>query len=67
MQNAGLAALGLDCRYLAFDVPPERLGAAVAGARSMRFVGLNLTVPHKQRAVGIGGGAGRQRGALGSG
>ena len=53
MQNAGLAALGLDCRYLAFDVSPEQLGAAVAGARSMRFVGLNLTVPHKQRAVGL--------------
>ena len=52
MQNAGLAALGLDCRYLAFDVSPEQLGAAVAGARSMQFVGLNLTVPLKQLAVG---------------
>lgn len=47
MQNAGIAALGLDWRYLAFDVRLEELGTALAGARAMRFVGLNLTVPHK--------------------
>lgn len=50
-QNAGLAALGLDWRYLALDVPPEDLSAAIAGARAMRFIGVNLTVPHKRRAV----------------
>jgi shikimate dehydrogenase len=32
MQNAGLAALGLDWRYLAFDVDPENLRAAIQGA-----------------------------------
>ncbi len=47
MQNAGIRALGLDWRYLAFDVRPEELAAAIAGAKSMRFLGLNLTVPHK--------------------
>jgi len=51
MQNAGLAALGLDWRYLAFDVPPDQLGAALQGAKAMRFIGLNLTVPHKLLAV----------------
>jgi shikimate dehydrogenase len=51
MQNAGLVALGLDWRYLAFDVRPENLGPAVAGARAMRFIGLNLTVPHKLLAL----------------
>jgi shikimate dehydrogenase len=51
MQNAGLAALGLDWRYLAFDVRPEELAAALAGARAMRFIGLNLTVPHKLLAL----------------
>jgi shikimate dehydrogenase len=51
MQNAGLAALGLNWRYLAFDVPPEQLGDAIAGAKAMRFLGLNLTVPHKLLAV----------------
>ena len=51
MQNAGLAALGLDWRYLAFDVAPENLRAAIAGAAAMKFTGLNLTVPHKLLAL----------------
>lgn len=53
MQNAGIAALGLDWRYQAFDVPPDLLGPALAGARALRFIGLNLTVPHKLLAVGL--------------
>ena len=53
MQNAGIAALGLDWRYLAFEVRPEELGTALAGARAMRFVGLNLTVPHKLLAFSL--------------
>jgi shikimate dehydrogenase len=51
MQNAGMAALGLNWRYLAFDVRPEELRTAILGARSMQFVGLNLTVPHKLLAL----------------
>ena len=51
MQNAGFAALGLNWRYLAFEVRPEDLRAALAGARSMQWIGLNLTVPHKLLAV----------------
>lgn len=53
LQNAGFAALGLNWRYLAFEVPPEELGEAVAGAKAMRFAGLNLTVPHKLLAVDL--------------
>jgi len=51
MQNAGLAALGLNWRYLAFEVHPDNLGAAIRGAQEMNFIGLNLTVPHKLLAV----------------
>jgi len=51
MQNAGMAALGLNWRYLAFEVDPRNLGDAIAGARAMNYVGLNLTVPHKLLAV----------------
>ena len=47
MQNAGLAALGLNWRYLAFEVHPDDLAAAIRGAKAMNFIGLNLTVPHK--------------------
>ena len=53
MQNAGMAALGLDWRYLAFDVHPENLREAVAGAQAMKFIGLNLTLPHKLLAVDL--------------
>jgi shikimate dehydrogenase len=51
IQNAGLAALGLNWRYLAFDVHPDNLAAAINGARDMGFIGLNLTVPHKILAL----------------
>ncbi len=51
MQNAGMRALGLDWCYVAFDVPPERLETALRGAGAMRFVGVNLTVPHKLLAL----------------
>lgn len=51
MQNAGLAALGLNWRYLAFEVRPEELRAALAGAKAMQLIGLNLTVPHKLLAM----------------
>ena len=51
MQNAGIAALGLDWRYLACDVHPARLREAIEGAKAMHFVGLNLTVPHKLLAT----------------
>jgi shikimate dehydrogenase len=51
MQNAGIAALGLNWRYLAFEVHPDDLRPAIEGAKRMNFVGLNLTVPHKLLAV----------------
>ena len=53
MHNAGLAALGLDWRYLAFEVHPEDLPAALRGAKAMGLIGLNLTVPHKLLALGM--------------
>jgi len=51
MQNAGIAALGLHWRYVAFDVHPDDLAAAIGGAMAMKFIGLNLTVPHKLLAL----------------
>jgi shikimate dehydrogenase len=51
MQNAGITALGLNWRYLAFDVHPDDLRPALAGARAMGFLGVNLTVPHKVLAL----------------
>jgi shikimate dehydrogenase len=51
MQNAALRELGLNWRYLAFEVDPGNLRAAIEGCRRMGFIGLNLTVPHKLLAT----------------
>ena len=51
MHNPALAALGLDWRYVAFDVHPDQLQQAIDGARTMGLIGLNLTVPHKLLAL----------------
>ncbi len=51
MHNAAFAALGMDWRYLAFEVDPKNLRAAIEGAKAMGFAGLNLTVPHKLLAL----------------
>src|ERR671934_1210386 len=47
MQNAAFAAWALDWGYVACDVAPEALPAAVAGLRALGFAGANVTIPHK--------------------
>jgi len=49
MQNAAIRALGLDWIYAPFHVVPTDLEAAVAAVRALKIVGVNLTVPHKER------------------
>ncbi len=51
MHNAAFSYLGLDLTYVALHVEPPELRAAIAGARSLGFVGLNLTAPHKEAAM----------------
>ena len=53
MQNAAFAALALDLAYVAFDVLPVRLGAALQGLATLGFAGANVTAPHKQSAAGL--------------
>lgn len=48
MHNAAFRSAGVDARYLAFDVAPGELSAALVGARALGVRGLNATVPHKQ-------------------
>ncbi len=51
MHNAAFAALDIDAVYLAFDVPPARLGAAIAGARALGVRQLAISLPHKQAVM----------------
>lgn len=48
MHNAAFAADGTDYAYVAMDVVPERLPAAVEGLAALGFVGFNVTMPHKE-------------------
>lgn len=51
MQNAAFAAANVDARYLALDVPPLGLAAALAGLKATNALGCNLTIPHKEAAL----------------
>jgi len=51
MHNAAFADLGIDCRYLAFDVAPERIGEAGASIRALNMRGVNVTIPHKVAVI----------------
>lgn len=53
MHNAAIRALGLDCVYVPFDVPPDDLPKAIAGIRALGIAGVNITVPHKEAVIGL--------------
>ena len=47
LQNAAFAARGLDWTYVAADVAPDGLAAALQGLEALGFAGANVTAPHK--------------------
>jgi shikimate dehydrogenase len=51
MHNALFARFGLDGVYLAFDVHPDRAEQVASAIRTLDLVGVNLTVPFKERVV----------------
>jgi shikimate dehydrogenase len=51
MHNAAFAALDLDAVYVAFDVAPSELAAAVAGARALGVRQLAVSIPHKEAVM----------------
>ncbi|GEO69852.1 shikimate dehydrogenase [Levilactobacillus acidifarinae] len=51
MHNLSFQHWGINARYLAFDVAPGNLPAAIAGIRSMGIAGVNLSMPFKQTVV----------------
>ena len=51
IHNAAFQAQGLDLVYVTFDVPIDRLSAAMAGIRALGIRGVNVTLPHKQAVL----------------
>ncbi len=51
MQEAGFAAAGLNWRYLNFEIPPHKLGAAIEALDALGMRGVNLTIPHKVAVI----------------
>lgn len=47
MHNASFQKLDINASYMAFDVKKASLKQAVEGLRNLRFVGGNVTIPHK--------------------
>jgi shikimate dehydrogenase len=50
LHNAAYRALDIDAVYVALAVAPGELAAALGGVRALGFLGVNVTVPHKEEA-----------------
>lgn len=53
IHNTAFRAQGINCCYVALDVPSSRLPEAVRGLASLGFLGANVTIPHKQAVLSL--------------
>lgn len=51
MHNAAFNALGIDYCYIPFLVHPNHLENAVKAIRALNIIGVNVTVPHKEKVI----------------
>jgi shikimate dehydrogenase len=51
MHNAAFEALGINYCYIPFAVHPDLLAAAVEAIRALNLLGVNVTVPHKEKVM----------------
>jgi shikimate dehydrogenase len=51
IHNAAFKAIGLDCCYVPFLVHPEHLEEAVKAIRALNLIGVNVTVPYKEKVI----------------
>ena len=51
MHNAAYQALAMDRAYLAFRVTPGNLRVAIGAVSALEMLGVNLTLPHKERVL----------------
>jgi shikimate dehydrogenase len=67
MQNAALAALGLDgWRYQRLPIPPDLFAESVRALPAAGFHGVNVTVPHKHAALELADAATEAARAIGA-
>ncbi len=51
MHNSAFKALGINYCYVAMEVHPDDLMEAIMGLKALGFVGVNVTVPHKEAVL----------------
>ncbi|SDX29158.1 shikimate dehydrogenase [Eubacterium barkeri] len=51
MYNYSFARLGINAAYLAFDIPEDKVGDAIAAMRTLKMRGMNVTMPDKRAVV----------------
>jgi shikimate dehydrogenase len=51
MHNAAFEALGLDWHYEAMAIPPDVIRLGILEPQRHGFIGLNVTIPHKEAAL----------------
>jgi shikimate dehydrogenase len=67
MHNAALAALGLsDWHYQKLPLPPALFEETVRALPALGFRGVNVTIPHKEAALALAGGASEAARAIGA-
>ena len=66
MVEAAYRHHGLDVRYVNCEVPPEKLGDAVKGARAMGWIGFNCSIPHKVAVINHLDGLGESAAVVGA-
>lgn len=66
MHNAAYAALSMERAYVPCHVVPENLRSAIHAIPALGVLGVNLTVPHKERAVRMMAAVSNEARALGA-
>jgi len=66
MMATWLEAAGLEGRYGVLEVPPERFGALAGALPALGLSGVNVTLPHKEAALGLASSASPAARAVGA-